>query len=71
LDATTLEQINILEERAVAVARRFDGMPLLLTTTTLENGKTELAVLDPQSFETISSMADWYNGGYVGWIVLR
>lgn len=71
LDATTLEAVTVLEQRAVAVARRLDGTPLLLSTTTLENGQTELAALDPETFEVISSMADWYGGGYAGWIVMR
>lgn len=70
LDAATLEQIAMLEGRAISVAHRLDGAPVLLSTTRLDNGKTEFAVLDPQSFEVISATADWYNG-YAGWVVLR
>jgi hypothetical protein len=70
LDAETLEVIEVIAHKSVAVARRLDGTPILLSTTTLENGQTELAVLDPTTLEVISSSADWY-GGYMGWVVLR
>ena len=70
VDAETLEKVHRIEEKAVAVGRRLDGTPILLSTTTLQNGQTELAVLDPTTLEVISSSADWH-GGYMGWVILR
>jgi hypothetical protein len=69
LDAATLEQVTRID-KAVAVARRLDGTSILLSTTALGNGQTELAALDPQTFEVISASAD-VNRDYTGWVVMR
>ncbi len=68
-DATTLELVDLIEGKAVTVAHRLDGTPILLATTTLQSGQTELALLDPQTFEVISSVPEPYDG-YAGWVVL-
>jgi hypothetical protein len=70
LDATSLEELNRINGMTVAVAHRLDGTPTLLATTALKNGETELAVLDPHTFEVISTSADRYRG-HVGWVVMR
>jgi hypothetical protein len=70
VDATTYQPITTLEGRAIAVTQRLDCQPILLSTATLENGQTELAILDPETFTILSSSAEWY-GGYAGWFVMR
>ena len=70
VDATTYQPITTLEGKAVAVTQRLDGQPILLSTATLENGQTELAILEPETFEVLSASADWYSG-YAGWFVMR
>lgn len=70
VDAISYDLIRLMDQRAVAVAHRLDGKAVLLSTTTLEDGKTELTVMDPETFEVLSTSAERYSG-YVGWVVLR
>jgi hypothetical protein len=70
LDATTLAEITRIDHKSVALARRLDGTTLLLATTYLDNGKSELAVLDPETFEEVGAPTVW-DQGYVGWLVMR
>ena len=69
LDTTTLDEITRIDHKSVAVARRLDGTQLLLATTQVENGKSELSVLDPETFEAVGEPTVW-NQGHVGWLVM-
>lgn len=69
LDGTTLEQLHRID-KAVSLAYRLDGTLILLGTSSLENGQTELSVLDPQTFEVISANANW-RWQFASWVLLR
>jgi hypothetical protein len=67
-DTATFQPLATIEDKAIAVARRLDGQPILLSTVTLQNGQTELAALEPETLTVLSASADWY-GGYAGWVI--
>jgi hypothetical protein len=70
LDAGSYESLILFQNKAIIVGNRLDGQPILLSTVTLQNGQTELSILDPKTLDVISSSADWYRGD-VGWVTLR
>ena len=49
VDAKNFTKVNLLTGKAVAVARRLDGAPVLLFTSQLANGQTELGSIGPRN----------------------
>jgi hypothetical protein len=69
LDATSYEPLATLQDKALGVTRRLDGEPILLSHITLQDGRTELATLEPASLTVLHSWAGWYDH-HVGWWIL-
>jgi hypothetical protein len=68
LDATTYQQLAILENKVITFSHRLNGEPILLSTVVLDNGQTELSTLEVETLAVINTSAAWHSG-YVGWII--
>ena len=61
-----LKLVDLQAWKTITTTLTFDGQSILLSRTTQQDGKTELAAFDPQSLKLIYAWVGW-DIGYGGW----